>query len=219
MWASLVRGFLPGDVAVVATEIGDVTHELMPEEAEHVARAVPKRLREFARGRVSARQLLGELGVPSAGLLVGPKREPLWPESVVGSITHDDTLCVVAVARREHYAGLGIDVEPDEPLEPEVAARIWSPAEAEDAARRADMTPVLAARLVFSAKEAFYKCQFPLTRTFLGFKDVCVTLGEGTFEARLERTVEAFPAGKRFAGTWRREAGQLLTAVTLRATR
>lgn len=217
MWTSLVRGLLPGDVVVAASEIGDVTHELMLEEAAHVAQAVPKRRREFARGRVSARQVLAELGVPSVSLLVGPKREPLWPEGVVGSIAHDDTLCIVVAARSERYAGLGVDVEPDAPLEPEVAARIWSAAEAEEAARRADMTPALASRLVFSAKEAFYKCQFPLTRTFLGFKEVSVTLGDGTFEVRLERAVEAFPAGTSFSGTWRREAGQLLTAVALRA--
>lgn len=217
MWTSLVHGFLPGDVAVAATEIGDVTHELMPEEAACVAQAVPKRRREFARGRVNARQALAALGVPNVCLLVGAQREPLWPEGIVGSITHDHALCVVAVARREHYSGLGIDVEPDEPLGPEIAARIWSPAEAEEAARRVDMTPALASRLVFSAKEAFYKCQFPLTHTFLGFKDVRVTLGDGTFEVRLERAVEAFPAGASFSGAWRRGAGQLLTAVVLRA--
>ena len=130
-------------------------------------------------------------------------------------ITHDNRLCVVAVARGERYAGLGVDIEPAEPLEPEIAARIWSPVEAEQAARRTDMTPALASRLVFSAKEAFYKCQFPLTRTFLGFMEVSVALGDGTFEVRLERAVGAFLDGTRFAGRWLRVDGQLLTAVVL----
>lgn len=215
MWTTLVRGLLSDDVVVVAGEIGDVTGDLLPEEAAHVARAVPKRQREFARGRVSARQALAELGVPGASLLVGSQREPLWPEGIVGSIAHDDRLCIVAVARSESYASLGVDVEPDAPLEPEIAARIWSPSEAEQAARRSDMTPALASRLVFSAKEAFYKCQFPLTRTFLGFKEVSVTLGDATFEVRLADAVGRFPAGMRFAGQWRRVEGQLLTAVVL----
>ena len=215
MGATLVRGLFPDDVAVVVSEIGDVTSELLAEEAAHVAKAVPKRQREFARGRVNARQALGELGVAGVSLLVGSMREPLWPDGIVGSITHDNRLCVVAVARGEKYAGLGVDIEPDAPLEPEVAARIWSPAEAEQAARRTDMTPALASRLVFSAKEAFYKCQFPLTRTFLGFMEVSVALGDGTFEVRLERAVGAFPDGTRFAGRWLRVDGQLLTAVVL----
>ena len=215
MGATLVGGLFPDDVAVVVSEIGDVTSELLADEAAHVAKAVPKRQREFARGRVNARQALGELGVAGVSLLVGSMREPLWPEGIVGSITHDNRLCVVAVARGERYAGLGVDIEPAEPLEPEIAARIWSPVEAEQAARRTDMTPALASRLVFSAKEAFYKCQFPLTRTFLGFMEVSVALGDGTFEVRLERAVGAFPDGTRFAGRWRRADGQLLTAVSL----
>lgn len=217
MWTRVLRELLPGDVAVVASEIGDVTQELMPDEAAHVARAVPKRQREFARGRVSARQVLQELGVPTASVLVGPMREPLWPEGIVGSIAHDDTICVVAAARREHVAGLGVDVEPDEPLEPEIAARIWTPSEAAEAASRSGLTQALASRLVFSAKEAFYKCQFPLTRTFLGFKEVSVTLSDASFEVRLERAVEAFPVGTSFSGKWCREGGQLLTAMALRA--
>jgi len=215
MWTTLVRGLLPDDVAVVASEIGDATGELWPEEAAHVARAIPKRQREFARGRASARQALAELGVEGASLLVGSQREPVWPEGIVGSISHDDRLCVVAVARSDRYAGLGVDVEPDAPLEPAIAARVWSPAEAEQAARRSDMTPALASRLVFSAKEAFYKCQFPFTRTFLGFKQVSVTLGDGTFEVRLVGALAAFPAGTCFTGQWRRVECQKLTAVVL----
>jgi 4'-phosphopantetheinyl transferase EntD len=77
------------------------------------------------------------------------------------------------------------------------------------------MTPALASRLVFSAKEAFYKCQFPLTRTFLGFKQVSVTLGDGTFELRLADALASFPAGMLFTGQWRRVEGHLLTAVGL----
>jgi 4'-phosphopantetheinyl transferase EntD len=216
MTSALVAGVFPDDVAVVVSEIGDVTHELWPEEATLVAGAVIKRRREFARGRVNARQALSLLGVPPASLLVGTKREPLWPEGIVGSITHDETLCVVAVANAQTYAGIGVDIEPEGVLEPTVAARIWSPAEAKHAARRTDMSEALASRLVFSAKEAFYKCQYPLTRTFVGFKEVSVQLGDQTFELRLENAIADLPAGARFSGTWRRAENKLLTAIVLR---
>lgn len=216
MTAALVAGVFPDDVAVVVGEIGDVTHELWPEEAALVASAVLKRRREFARGRVNARQALALLGVPAVSLLVGAKREPLWPEGVVGSITHDESLCVVAAASGATYAGIGADVEPAEPLEAAVAARIWSPAEAEHAARRNDMSEALAARLVFSVKEAFYKCQFPVTRTYVGFKEVSVQLGDESFELRLESAVAGLPAGARFSGAWRRTDDKLLAGMVLR---
>jgi len=216
MTTALVAGVFPDDVVVVVSEIGDVTDELWPEEAALVANAVVKRRREFARGRVSARQALALLGVPAASLLVGAKREPLWPEGIVGTIAHDATLCVVAVASGATYAGIGVDVEPEGALEPAVADRIWSREEAEHAARRDDMSEALASRLVFSAKEAFYKCQFPLTRTFVGFKEVSVRLGDGTFELVLENAVAELPAGARFRGAWRRAEEKLLAAMVLR---
>ena len=45
----------------------------------------------------------------------------------------------------------------------------------------------LIATLFFSAKEAFYKCQYPLTQRFLGFQDVEVEfeLRRNCFLARL----------------------------------
>jgi 4'-phosphopantetheinyl transferase EntD len=154
--------------------------------------------------------------VPAASLLVGAKREPLWPDGIVGSIAHDPSLCVVAVARSGAYVGIGVDVEPEGALEPAVADRIWSPEEAAHAARRDDMSEGLASRLVFSAKEAFYKCQFPLTRTYVGFKEVSVRLGDGTFELVLENAVAELPAGARFRGSWRRAEDKLLAAMVLR---
>jgi 4'-phosphopantetheinyl transferase EntD len=212
---ALFRDVFPGDVAVAWGEIGDATAELHPDEAPLVARAVDKRQREFARGRSCARRALAGLGFERVSVLVGEAREPLWPEGVVGSITHDNTLCVVAVARAHRYSGLGVDVEPEGALAPEVAARIWSPAEAERAEGVAALTAGSAARLVFSAKEAFYKCQYPLTRTYLGFHDVEVELGAGTFVLTLRTGAGPLASGARFDGVWRRAGGEILTAVVL----
>ncbi|HEV8549891.1 MAG TPA: 4'-phosphopantetheinyl transferase superfamily protein [Polyangiaceae bacterium] len=214
MTDALVAGIFPDDIAVVWDEIGDVTAELRADEAAFVAAAVPKRQREFARGRVCARRALASLGVAAGSVLVGARREPLWPAGVVGSITHDDTLCLVALGRVETYGSIGIDIEPDAPLEPNVAARIWSPAEA-DASHAAGLDPALGARLAFCAKEAFYKCQFPLTRTFLGFVDAAVTLEPERFEVTLRVAAGALPPGTRFRGHWRRGAGKLFAALVL----
>ena len=215
MTDALVRGLLPDDVAWACSEIGDATGELFPEDAAFVARAVPKRQREFARGRVCARQALEALGVPAQSVLVGSSREPLWPHGVVGSITHDNEFCVAVAALGERYAGLGIDVEPDAPLDDKVAARIWSPAEAESATRGGVVEVASACRLVFCAKEAVYKCQFPVTQSFVGFHDVTVELGEGTFEATFEKAFGTLVRGTRLTGSWRRTAGEIVAAVAL----
>lgn len=149
---------------------------LMVEEARYVSRAVPKRVAEFAAGRACARRALAELAIVDFALAVGPDREPLWPQGVTGSITHTTGFCGVAVARQTEMASLGIDAERRGAVE----RRLWRQIATEPElrwleglppARAADM-----ASLVFSAKEAFFKCQFPLTREWLGFSDVSVSV-------------------------------------------
>jgi 4'-phosphopantetheinyl transferase EntD len=103
-------------------------------------------------------------------------RAPVWPRGVVGSITHTGDFAAAAVAWAADIAALGIDSE-----------QIIDPAAAHDIA---DVCMVDEATLfravdgrsfcefctfVFSAKEAVFKCLFPLTRKFLEFSDVRIT--------------------------------------------
>jgi len=208
---------LPGDFAVEAGDPSEPSPPLFPEEQRWIASAVDKRRLEFSRGRQCARSALRRLGVPDGPLPSGSQREPVWPAGVVGSITHTQGLCVAAVGRQSSYAGVGIDVELDAPLQPAVAERI---ATAVEMGALGSMDPLLAARLIFSAKEAFYKCQFYLTRQFLGFFDISVALEpHGEFSAELLVDVGADSAilfrGQRFRGRWRQRGGFLFTAIHL----
>jgi len=155
---------------------------LAPEEAAHVERAVPKRVGEFAAGRACARRALEELGVPNFVLRVGPEREPLWPEGIAGSITHTAGFCAAVAARTTHHAALGLDAERREA----VHRRLWRQiATSEELCWLESLPPEQAgemATLIFSAKEAFYKCQFALTREWLNFGDVSVSVGPDGFQ-------------------------------------
>jgi len=204
---------LPPDFAVEWGDPRQPSPPLFPEEQALVASAVEKRRLEFARGRHCARAALRRLGVADAPLLTGAQREPLWPAGVVGSITHTSGICLAAVARAEHYAGVGIDVEPAAPLELGLAQRIAREAEMN---ALGSMPPLLAARLVFSAKEAFYKCQFYSSRQFLDFDAVAVKLeARGEFSVKLLVDAAPFAPGATFRGRWRRSDGFLCTAVVL----
>jgi 4'-phosphopantetheinyl transferase EntD len=207
---------LPGDFALESGDPREPSLPLFPEELPLVASAVDKRRLEFGRGRQCARAALRRLGVPDAPILSGDQREPLWPAGVVGSITHTQGLCLAAVALQNGYLGVGIDVEPDAPLQLAVAERI-----ATDAERNAldSMPSLLAARLIFSAKEAFYKCQFYRSRLFLGFFDVAIELeSQGEFAAELLIDAGPLARGERFRGRWRRRGGFLFTAIHLTNT-
>lgn len=79
--------------------------DMLPSEEALVARAVDKRRREFATGRDCARRALSQLGWDEVPILAGPKREPLWPAGIVGSITHCPGYCAAIVARSTSLLG------------------------------------------------------------------------------------------------------------------
>jgi 4'-phosphopantetheinyl transferase EntD len=175
----------------------------LPAEAPLVWRAVPKRRREFATGRALARAALRDLGLPAAHttpILAGPRRQPLWPPGVVGSITHTDGYCAAAVAWSRDLTALGIDAEPHQPLDEPVAALVCGPAERRWCAEAGVGTAAAGrrARLLFSIKESVFKAVWPLTGADLGFGDVAVTVDPD------RRAWRASPAGRR---------GQAIAAV------
>jgi 4'-phosphopantetheinyl transferase EntD len=212
MFASL----LPHDVITEHGDPGEPAPEILPEEAELVANAVAKRKNEFARGRALARDALSRLGIHGFALLPGPERAPIWPSGVVGSVTHTQGMCAVAVAEAARYPGLGIDVERALPLPPQLVERVCRPDETSRLATLGELEPLTAARLVFSAKEAAYKCQFGITRSYLGFHELGVDFEPGgTFAVRWLSESTEWPSALRFRGRWSSTSGFLLTAAWL----
>ncbi len=171
---------------------------LLTEEESLVERAVPKRRLEFTTVRHLARSALARLGYGPVPLLRGEHGAPLWPEGVVGSMTHCDGYRAAAVADARVIGSLGIDAEPHAPLPDGVLDAVSLPVERTHLARLLDSHPdVCWDRLLFSAKESVYKAWFPLTRSRLGFEDA-----ELTFHPR-ERTFSALilPSGHDSART------------------
>jgi 4'-phosphopantetheinyl transferase EntD len=212
----MLDGLLPHDVVTEYGDPGEPAPELFPEEAALVANAVAKRRNEFARGRACARAALSRLGIHGFALLSGPEREPLWPGGVVGSVTHTQGFCAVAVAEARRYLGIGIDVEPALPLPAELVERVCRPDELARLSTLDGLEPLTAARLVFSAKEAAYKCQFAITRKYLGFQELGLDLDrDGTFAVRWLCESLEWPQAFRFRGRWRSKSNFLLTAAWL----
>lgn len=194
--------------------------ELYPQEADAIARAVPKRRREYATVRLCARRALARLGAPAGPLLAGRRGAPQWPAGVVGSMTHCDGYRAAAVARSSALAGLGIDAEPNGPLPRGVLDTVSLPAERVRLAELSAARPEVSwDRLLFSAKEAVFKTWYPLTLRELGFDqaDIRIDPGSGDFSARL--LVPGPQVGGRrvdgFQGRWLCRDGLVVTAITL----
>jgi 4'-phosphopantetheinyl transferase EntD len=136
----------------------------------------------------------------------------------VGSISHTHGHCAVVVGASPPLRSIGLDVELVRPLEPGVARMILGDRERAwlDAQQREAREALLVT--LFCAKEAFYKCQHPVTAKFLDFEDVEVDLdvGAGTFDALVVRGTPV--AGvSRARGRVAYEDGRVYCGVELRA--
>ena len=217
----MVKDLFPDDVLTVDTASGAAPEtgglRLHPEEAALIARAGPKRKREFTMGRLCARRALAGLGIEDHPLLVGPDRMPLWPDGIIGSLSHCGDFCAVAVARREEIIGLGLDVEKAGPLDEKTTARICGGEERARAGSLARRTPENWSKLIFSAKESVYKCYYPLTGNKLWFQDVEITADpdRGTFVARLRPGAKHLRGLETLRGRFSYDETHVYTGVTL----
>lgn len=212
----MIATLVPDHVLVAQWQGGGRHPEVLPEERALVARAVERRRREFAQGRDCAHRVLAELGWVDFPVLSGPDREPLWPPGVVGSITHSEGYVAAAVARVADLGsirGLGIDAEVRAPLGPEVSRLVLTENEQRRLGGAADS---LMATTLFSAKEAVYKCWFPLTGRWLDYRDAEIDLdpATGRFEVRLLASAPDPPAGLLLSGRSASSAQHVFAVAT-----
>lgn len=180
---------LDGDVVVeAAAPAAAALDALYPEERRHIETGswAPARQREFAAARGCARRALGRLGLESCALVPHADHSPRWPDGIAGSITHTRELCLVAVARRGRGASVGVDIESAIATPADIETLVCTPGERRWLDRQAAAPRERNIRLLFSAKEALYKCQYPLTGTFLDFQevDLAIDIEAGSFAAR-----------------------------------
>jgi 4'-phosphopantetheinyl transferase EntD len=170
-----VRELFPhGAIAAELREPGDPALLLPAEAACLTSGAVQKRRREFAAGRLCARRAMAEAGIHDFALRVAQDRRPLWPDTLVGSITHTGGLCVAVVAPKTSLAAIGVDSEVVGDVAPDLWATVCAPAELAWLESLPAAERPAAVTLVFSVKEAFYKCQYPVTGEWLNFDDLRV---------------------------------------------
>jgi len=135
-----------------------------------MGRAVNKRKAEFLCGRFLAALALEQLGGPSVDIGIGEHRQPLWPASFGGSLSHsrDRVACLLS---SNTTLGLGIDIErllSDAEAENLAAAVVGTDERALLQAQAAGFGPGFSA--VFSAKEALFKALYPRVRSYFDFR-------------------------------------------------
>lgn len=148
-------------------------------EAKAMRTAGDYRQSEFVAGRDCARAALAQIGYPEQPILADADGVPAWPAGALGAISHSRGYCGAVAARQTDYRILGLDLEKTNRLSRAAIERVVHPQEqgyVEGDQRKAS--------LIFSAKEAFFKAQYPSWQTHANFHDLVLAV-EGSDIGRM----------------------------------
>ena len=215
--ADTLRSLLGPGIGVGVTDPTAPGGTLLDTETPTIARAVAKRRLEFTAGRIAARAAMADLGLPPAPVPMGPDRAPIWPEGLTGSIAHCATACIAAVTPLSAVRSIGLDIEEATPLAPDLWDTICTPVERTWLATRPEADRGLQAKRIFSAKEALYKAQYPLTRRLLEFREVEVFHESGAFRGQFARNHSPSLEACKFRIASRIVGNYLISALTIKA--
>lgn len=176
------RILVPGIMGAQIEDEGQVV-PLHPDEAPIVADCGDKRRRDFTLGRFCAHAALMQLGIAEGAIARDVRGVPLWPEAVVGSITHTAGYAAALVARKDCFLSIGVDAERVGGVTDHLYARLFNKDERAVLAAQMEDRRKLLATILFSAKEASFKAWSPVIGKTLSFQDIHVELGDGGFRA------------------------------------
>jgi 4'-phosphopantetheinyl transferase EntD len=161
---------LPSGAVGAVRRIGMEDDQLLsPAESASIGHAVVARRRASGAARMLARSLLGSISRPPPDISWSSSGAPIWPAGVVGSLAHDEVVAAAIVGSAAAFSGLGVDVEPAEPLDDELIPIVATPHE-----HRAFGDDPLQGKILFCVKEAVFKAVNPFDRRFLAFDDIVV---------------------------------------------
>jgi len=162
----------PNHVAIEITDLVSASASLLPEEELFSQHYSAKRRREFITGRTNARQLLKKYNLHRYPLLPNADRAPIWPEGIIGSISHCKDLCGVIVSEAKHYRSIGFDIENIRTFNFAVRKYICTEDEDEWLLSLPEASRSQALLLIFSIKESLYKCIYQADGIKLNFKKI-----------------------------------------------
>jgi 4'-phosphopantetheinyl transferase EntD len=150
-------------------------------EGALVKNAGKKRIADFSTGRFCAKMAMETIGIFNAEILTGTGREPLWPQGIVGSISHSKKLVGAVVSPANKMHAVGLDIETMGNVKREMWDLLYTAPEQKFLSALSNEELELFTTLLFSLKESFYKFQYPITKLYLDFKDVEVHYINETF--------------------------------------
>ncbi|MCF2902077.1 4'-phosphopantetheinyl transferase superfamily protein [Pseudoalteromonas sp. OFAV1] len=157
-----------------------------------IVQSVPDRQAEFLAGRICAKKCLNIKSELANQVLIGINREPIWPNGVFGSISHSGDLAV-SVVNNDFSVGIDIESIIDKKVSTDIQDIVSTKDEVE--LFKDTLSEDHSISIIFSMKEAIYKCLYPYVKKFFDFKDasiksvMLVNKGEGFLTYELSAAI------------------------------
>ena len=182
--------------------------------------AVAHRRTQFLAGRYCSAEAISRLCGGPADLSIprDDRGAPVWPASLTGSITHTRDFAWAAVTPRTAFRSVGIDTE--EVVAADLGSRIANVVlTATERSAPDHMDERTWITLVFSAKEALFKCLYALVRRHIDYSAAAIEASpSGRLSAALlESLSPGLPAGTTITGGFELRNGYVHAAVWLPA--
>lgn len=157
--------------------------------------AAARRRAEFIAGRRCAAEAIRHLTGRPIFPGMGEDRAPIWPEGVVGAISHSRDRAIALAGSNSRFCGIGIDIE-----------KLLTGEEARDIAPQAltanerhklgkDIDPFMTG-LIFSAKESLFKALYPTVKRLFFFEAAELSAYDADGSGSLRLTAD-------LTGNWR----------------
>jgi len=176
----------PEFISFFCEHLSDSTDFILHPEEEKISASFgsSKRRSEFSLGRYCAHRALSKFELESVPILrIAETREPCWPESVRGSITHSEGFAAAAVGFAKDVSGIGIDLESlSRVVDFNIRRHVCVDKEREFLESLPTEQANRYLRIIFSAKESIFKCFFPISQTYLYFQDAEIIIDENNSE-------------------------------------
>jgi enterobactin synthetase component D len=202
--------------------LGDDFQRSAVEPPPSIQRSVAKRQAEFLAGRICARAALQQLEGSSVIPAIGEDRAPVWPAHICGSITHSTGRAAAIVANKQHWRGLGMDLENllDNDRAERLSAEILTPAELQRMAAGSREQLGLWVTLTFSVKESLFKALYPIVQKRFYFEHAEVLEWTELGQVRLRLLTDLsseWRHGTELEAQFGVQDGQLLSLVSIPA--
>ena len=206
-----LSGFFPSDVHFFFTRERPDWDVLTESEMAIAEKYGTKRKSDFVTGRYCLRQCTGPMGF-RGDILIGERGMPMLPQHIAASVSHSRNICGAIAGPKSTYLSLGIDIETAGRVSKEMWHLLFTTSEQKYLGSLSPDEQLLQSTVFFSLKEAYYKCQFPLTHTYLDFTEVAVrVLNQKLFVELLIEIPGPFKKGSLTEGKMTRYETEVIT--------